>query len=137
MCELMVKKKRKPSSQNALAPRYGSLASVLVKFDEQLHGPATFGRDQPPPVTNQLAELLAEVAFVKAENQRLVERFTDELKRLTERLAELEARAHRSWWARMFGSPGRGPEPARQPRRQAVARLRALCLDEEVEYRPT
>jgi hypothetical protein len=137
MCELMVKKKRKSSSQNALAPRYGSLASVLVKFDEQLHGPATFGRDQPPPVTNQLAELLAEVAFVKAENQRLVERFTDELKRLTERLVELEARAHRSWWARMFGSSGRGPEPARQPRRQAVARLRALCLDEEVEYRPT
>src|SRR5262245_36952734 len=89
-------------------------------------------RDQP-----QLAELLAEVAFVKAENQRLVERFTDELKRLTERLVELEARAHRSWWARMFGSSGRGPEPARQPRRQAVARLRALCLDEEVEYRPT
>lgn len=133
----MVKKKRKPSSQNALAPRYGSLASVLVKFDEQLHGPAAFGRDQPPPVTNQLAELLAEVAFVKAENQRLVERFTDELKRLTERLVELEARAHRSWWARMFGSSGRGPEPARQPRRQAVARLRALCLDEEVEYRPT
>jgi len=133
----MVKKKRKPSSQNALAPRYGSLASVLVKFDEQIHGPAAFGRDQPPPVTNQLAELLAEVAFVKAENQRLVERFTDELKRLTERLVELEARAHRSWWARMFGSSGRGPEPARQPRRQAVARLRALCLDEEVEYRPT
>src|SRR5262245_66525189 len=90
MCELMVKKKRKPSSQNALAPRYGSLASVLVKFDEQIHGPAAFGRDQPPPVTNQLAELLAEVAFVKAENQRLVERFTDELKRLTERLVELE-----------------------------------------------
>jgi len=133
----MVKKKRKPSSQYALAPRYGSLASVLVKFDEQIRGPAAFGRDQPPPVTNQLAELLAEVAFVKAENQRLVERFTDELKRLTERLVELEARAHRSWWARMFGSSGRGPEPARQPRRQAVARLRALCLDEEVEYRPT
>src|SRR5262245_36952733 len=29
-----------------------SLASVLVKFDEQIHGPTAFGRDQPPPVTN-------------------------------------------------------------------------------------
>jgi hypothetical protein len=133
--------KRKSSStiKNARALRYDNLASVLIKVDEQVHGPAKYKGDRTPAADpTQLAELRAEVASVKAEHQRLVERLTGQLNRLAERLVELEAQAHRPWWARMLGASGQDPEPARRPRGQAVARLRALCEDRAaVEYRPT
>lgn len=136
----MLRKKRRPFSgpiiNNGLAPPYDSLASVLVKLDEQVHGPATF-RDQAPHRSEELAELRAEVASVKAESQQMVERFANELNRLAERLAELESRAHRPWWARIFGPSVQGSGPASQPRQQAAARLRALFLERTAEYRPT
>jgi hypothetical protein len=133
------KSSSEPTIKNARALRYDNLASVLIKVDEQVHGPAKYKGDRTPAADpTQLAELRAEVASVKAENERLVGRLTGQLDRLAERLAELEARARRPWWARMFGASGRDPEPARRPRGQAVARLRALCVDRAaVEYRQT
>jgi hypothetical protein len=54
---------------------------VLLKIDEQTHGPAKSKRDRTPgEYPTQLAELRAEVVSLKAENERMVERLTDELK---------------------------------------------------------
>ena len=130
--------KRKSSAEstikNAREFRYDNLSSVLLKIDEQTHGKTK--HDRPPgEYPTQFAELRAEIVSLKAENERMVERLTDELNRLAERLEELEARAHRPWWGRVFNRSGKR-EPATQPRRQAVARLRALCLDRAAaEYR--
>ena len=132
------KSSSEPTIKNARAFRYDNLSSVLLKIDEQTHGPAKSKRDRTGgEYPTQLAELRAEVVSLKAENERMVERLTDELNRLAKRLEELEARAHRPWWGRVFNRSGQEPEPATQPRMQAVARLRALCLDRAAaEYRP-
>ena len=125
------------SIKSARDLRYDNLSSVLLKIDEQTHGTGT-KRDRPAVESpTQFAQLRAEIVSLKAENERMVERLTDELNRLAERLEELEARAHRPWWGRVFNRSGQEREPATQPRRQAVARLRALCLDRAAaEYRP-
>ena len=130
------KSSAEPTIKNARAFRYDNLSSVLLKIDEQTH--AKSKRDRTPgECPTQLAELRAEIVSVKAENERMVERLTDELNRLAERLEELEARAHRPWWGRVFNRSSQQRQPATQPRRQAVARLRALCLDRAAaEYRP-
>jgi hypothetical protein len=124
-----------PTIKSARDLRYDNLSSVLLKIDEQTHGTGT-KRDRPAVESpTQFAQLRAEIVSLKAENERMVERLTDELNRLAERLEELEARAHRPWWGRVFNRSGKR-EPATQPRRQAVARLRALCLDRAAaEYR--
>jgi hypothetical protein len=130
--KLGVKRKSslEPAFNNARDLRYDNLSSVLLKIDEQAHGPTKSQRDRTAgEYPTQFAELRAEMASLKAENERMVERLTDELNRLAKRLEELEARAHRPWWGRVFNRSGQEPEPATQPRRQAVARLRALCLD--------
>jgi hypothetical protein len=130
------KSSAKSTIKNPREFRYDNLSSVLLKIDEQTHAKS---KHDPTPgeYPTQLAELRAEVVSLKAENQRMVERLTDELNRLAERLEELEARAHRPWWGRVFNRSGQEREPATQPRRQAVARLRALCLDRAAaEYRP-
>ena len=125
-----------PTIKSARDLRYDNLSSVLLKIDEQTHGTGT-KRDRPAVESpTQFAQLRAEIVSLKAENERMVERLTDELNRLAERLEELEARAHRPWWGRVFNRSGQEREPATQPRRQAVARLRALCLDRAAaEYR--
>jgi septal ring factor EnvC (AmiA/AmiB activator) len=130
--KLGVKRKSslEPAFNKARDLRYDNLSSVLLKIDEQAHGPAKSQRERTAgEYPTQFAELRAEMASLKAENERMVERLTDELNRLAKRLEELEARAHRPWWGRVFNRSGQAPEPATQPRRQAVARLRALCLD--------
>ena len=120
-----------PTIKSARDLRYDNLSSVLLKIDEQTHGRDRTAVESP----TQFAQLRAEIVSLKAENERMVERLTDELNRLAERLEELEARAHRPWWGRVFNRSGKR-EPATQPRRQAVARLRALCLDRPAaEYR--
>ena len=85
--------------------RYDNLSSVLLKIDEQTHAKSKHDRT-PGEYPTQLAELRAEVVSLKAENERMVERLTDELNRLAERLEELEARAHRPWWGRVFNRSG-------------------------------
>ena len=138
--KLGVKRKTfsEPTIKNARALRYDNLSSVLLKLDGKTHGPANSQRDRAAgEYPTQLAELRAEIVSLKAENERMVERLTDELNRFAERVEELEAWAHRPWWGRVFHRSGQETEPATQPRRQAVARLRALCLDRAAaDYRP-
>jgi hypothetical protein len=71
-----------PANRNARALRYDSLASVLTNLDKQatvLPGKFKLDRISSADPT-ELAELRANVASMKAENQRLVESLTDELK---------------------------------------------------------
>jgi hypothetical protein len=126
-----------PTIKIARDLRYDNLSSVLLKIDEQTHGPGTKRDRTAVESPTQFAQLRAEIVSMKAENERMVERLTDELNRLAERLEELEARAHRPWWGRVFHRSGQEPEPPIQPRGQAVARLRALSLDRAAaDHRP-
>src|SRR6478752_3311495 len=98
-----------PTIKSARDLRYANLSSVLLKIDEQTHGTGT-KRDRPAVESpTQFAQLRAEIVSLKAENERMVERLTDELNRLAERLDELEARAHRPWWGRVFNRSGQEP----------------------------
>ena len=122
----------------ARALRYDNLGSVLVNLNGQVlpdkpkHN-RTSGVDR-----NEIAQLRANLASVQAENERLAERFADELDRIADRLTELEARAHRGWWRRAFGLSRHEPEPAGRSRKKAVARLRALFPDHAApKYRET
>ena len=69
--------------------------------------PVKFKLDRISSVdSTELAELRANVASMKAENQRLVESLTDELNQLVERVTELEDRARRPWWRRALDPSG-------------------------------
>lgn len=117
-----------PSQATARALRYGDLGTVLTHLVEQMHKPTMRKRDKDASLApTEAAELRAELASLKAENERLADRFSDEFDGLADRLAELEVRARRpSWWRRLFGQAQHEFEPAGRPRRKAVARLRAL-----------
>jgi hypothetical protein len=127
-----------PANKNTRL-RYDSLASVLTNLDKQVTVlPGKFKLDR---ISNadptELAQLRANVASLKAENQRLVESLTDELNQLAERVTELEDQARRPWWRRALDSIGEERAPAARTRKRAVARLRALYLDRATgELRP-
>jgi hypothetical protein len=124
-----------PARKKARALRYDNLTSVLVNLDEHTHGPAKRKRDlNSGAPSTELAELRANVASLKAENERSVERLANELDRIAERLAALEAQSRRPWWRRVFGHSGQEAGLAGRPK--AVARLRALYRANP-EYRPT
>jgi hypothetical protein len=111
------------------ALRYDNLTRML-NLDEQVLVPANRKRDRNSRVDPiELAELRANVACLKAESERLVERLADELDRVAERLAALELGTRRPWWRRALGLSEHGPEPTGRPRMKAITRLRALCLD--------
>ena len=80
--KLGVKRKSslEPTIKNARALRYDDLSSVLLKLDQQTHGPANSqcdgGAGEHP---TQLAALHTEIVSLKAENERMVERLTHEL----------------------------------------------------------
>ena len=128
-----------PADKNTRSLRYDSLASVLTNLDKQataLPGKFKFDRISSADST-ELARLRANVASMKAENQRLVESLTDELNQLAERVTELEDRARRPWWRRALDPSGEEREPAARTRKRAVARLRALYPDRAIrELRP-
>jgi hypothetical protein len=128
-----------PADKNTRALRYGSLASVLTNLDKQATAlPGKFKLDRISSAdSTELARLRANVASMKAENQRLVESLTDELNQLAERVTELEDRARRPWWRRALDPSGEEREPAARTRKRAVARLRALYPDRAIrELRP-
>jgi hypothetical protein len=127
-----------PANKNTRALRYDSLASVLTNLDKQATVlPGEFKLDRISTAdSTELARLRANVASMKAENQRLVESLTDELNQLAERVTELEDRARRQWWRRLVPI-GEEREPAARTRKRAVARLRALYPDRTTrELRP-
>jgi hypothetical protein len=127
------------ANKNTRALRYGSLASVLTNLDKQAAVlPGKFKLDRISSVDpTELAELLANVASLKAENERLVGNLTDDVNQLAERVTELEDRVRQPWWRRALDPSGQKHEAART-RKKAVARLRALYLDRAApEYRPT
>jgi hypothetical protein len=128
-----------PANKNTRALRYDSLASVLTNLDKQATVlPSKFKLDRISSADpTELAELRANVASMKAENQRLVESLTDELNQLAERVRELEDQARRPWWRRALGPIAEEREPAARTRKRAVARLRALYPDRATrELRP-
>ena len=102
------------ANKNTRALRYDSLASVLTNLDK--HATVLPGKFKPDRISSvdstELAELRANVASLKAENQRLVESLTDELNQLAERVTELEDRARRPWWRRALDPIGEEREPA-------------------------
>jgi hypothetical protein len=112
---------------------------VLTNLDKQVTVlPGKFKLDRISRADpTELAELRANVASLKAENQRLVESLTDQLNQLAERVTELEDQARRPWWRRALDSIGEERAPAARTRKRAVARLRALYLDRATrELRP-
>ena len=128
------------ANKNTRALCYESLASVLTNLDKQATVlPDNFKLDRISCADpSELAELRANVASLKAENQRLLESLTDELNQLAERVTELEDQARRPWWRRALDRTGDEHEPAARTRKRAVARLRALYLDRATpEYRAT
>ena len=133
------KSSSEPANKNTRALRYDSLASVLTNLDKQVTVlPGKFKLDRISRADpTELAELRANVASLKAENQRLVESLTDQLNQLAERVTELEDQARRPWWRRALDSIGEERAPAARTRKRAVARLRALYLDRATrELRP-
>jgi hypothetical protein len=129
-----------PANKNTRALRYGSLTSVLTNLDSQATVlPGKFKLDRISSVdSTELAELRANVASLKADNERLVENLTDEISQLAERITELEHQARRPWWRRAFDPSGQERDPAARTRKKAMARLRALYSDcATPEYRPT
>src|SRR5262245_35494382 len=120
------------------ALRYDNVTRML-NLDEQVPVPANRKRDQNSAVDpTELAELRANVASLKAENERLAQRLADELDRIAERVAALELGTQRPWWRRALGLSEHGPEPNGRPRGKAIARLRALCRDRsDPELTPT
>jgi hypothetical protein len=124
-----------PANKNTRALRYDSLTN-LDKQVTVLPGKFKLDRISRADPT-ELAELRANVASLKAENQRLVESLTDQLNQLAERVTELEDQARRPWWRRALDSIGEERAPAARTRKRAVARLRALYLDRATrELRP-
>ena len=128
-----------PTSKSVSALRYDNLSSVLINLDKQRYVPAKRKGDRKSGVeAAEITELRAQVASLKAENELLAERLTDEVDRLVERITELETRANRPWWRRTFGTSGSVPEPVGRPRSKAIARLRALSSNRATaEYRPS
>lgn len=116
-----------PPRKRVPALRYDDLSSVLIHLEERGDEPAKRRRDRKSSVeATEITELRAQIASLKAENDLLAERLTDEVERLAERITELEAQAKRQWWCRVFGISGQVPESAARPRSKAIARLRAI-----------
>jgi len=112
------------------ALRYDNLARVPPEPEAPAWAPGPGKRERKAAKEpSAIAELRAQVAELKAENERLVDRITEDLDWLADRLAELEARAQGSRWRRaFFGSAGDRSELAAKARRKLGDRLRAVFL---------
>jgi hypothetical protein len=114
--------------RNAHALRYDNVTRVLLDLEERAGVPPK--RERKPP-TNRVgtAELRAHVASLKAEHDRVIEKITDDLDGLADRLAELEARAQRPFWQRALGYASAPPELAVRARRKLTTKLRSIFFD--------
>jgi hypothetical protein len=117
-----------PNYKTAHALRYDNVTRVLLDLEERACAPPKRERKAG---TNRVgtAELRAQVASLKAEHARVIEKITDDLDRLADRLAELEARVRRPFWRRAFGYAGDPPEVAVRARRRLSAKVRSIFFD--------
>src|SRR5262245_64089955 len=96
----------------------------MLNLDGQVPVPAKRKRDRNSEMDpTGFAELRANVACLKAENERLAERLADELDQIAERLAALELETQRPWWRRALGISEHKPEPTGRPRINGIKRL--------------
>ena len=108
--------------------RYDNLPHVMINLDQCRKAQEKPKRERKPgKAPAHLAALSERLAALEAENARLLDRFTDEVDRLADRLAKLESRP-RPWWRRVFG---RSVEQAEPPRNRASEKLRALYLNQQ------
>jgi hypothetical protein len=113
--------------KKAHALRYDGLSRVLINVDQHAHVQKKPKRDRKSGSDQaELAELWVQVATLKAENDRLTDRVSDELHRFADSIAKLEARARRPWWWRILDPAGDRADPNGRPRNRASERLRAL-----------
>jgi hypothetical protein len=119
--------KQGAAARPELTLRYDNLTRVLLDLDERVSPPSPPKREHKTGKgQGRVAELRESVAALKADNERAIERITDDLNGLADRLAELEARAQGSFWRRALGCAIDRPEPAARARRNLVERLRSI-----------
>jgi len=121
------KQDSRPKYKNAHALRYDNVTRVLLDLEERACVP--FQRKREPKARFEIAELRAQVANLKAENDRLVEKITDDMDGLADRLAKLEARAQLPFWRRALGYAGDPPELTARARKKLTAQLRSIFSD--------
>jgi uncharacterized coiled-coil protein SlyX len=114
--------------KNAHALRYDNVMRVLLDLEERACVPPKRERKARTSAFG-IAELRAHVANLKAEHDRVIEKITDDLDALADRLADLEARAQRPFWRRALGYASDPPELAVRARRKLTAKLGSIFLD--------
>jgi hypothetical protein len=118
--------------RKAHALRYDDLSRVLVSIGQC--APVSKKPRRGRKSGSEQADLWVQLATLRAENDNLIERVTDELDRFAARVAALEAQIRRPWWRRMFERA----EPNGHPRNRGSERLRALYFGPAgTEKRPT
>jgi hypothetical protein len=108
------------------ALRYDDVMRVKLDWDESRSLAIAPKRDRKASIDRfGIVELRAQIESLRAENERVVDRMTEDLDALASRLAELEVRARQPLWRRAFFHGDHRPRAAR-PRRTLSDRLRAL-----------
>jgi hypothetical protein len=99
---------------------YNDLSRVLANIDQ--YAPASKKPRRDRKSGGEQADPWVQLATLRAENDNLIERVTDELDRFAARVAKLEAQMRRPWWRRLFAQA----EPNGHPRNWAGEKLKAL-----------
>ena len=113
------KQDSRPKYKNAHALRYDNVTRVLLGLEDRREPKARF----------EIAELRAQVAYLKAENDRVVEKIIDDMDGFADRHAKLEARAKLPFWRRALGYASDSPELTARAREKLTAQLRSIFLD--------
>jgi hypothetical protein len=111
---------------------YDDLSRVLANLDQGAPASKKPRRDRKSG--GEQVDPWVQLATLRAENDNLIERVSDELDRFAARVAKLEAQIRRPWWRRMFAQA----EPNGRPRNRASEKLRALYVGlARTEKQPT